>query len=547
MKKIISLLLVVAMCATMFVACGKKTETPPKTEQTKPTESVTEKTPDEDKEAGYSAIENKYIVITTNCFDGFENIEEFEKEYDDNYDQHNLEELTTLLGKRGQTVVTFPRNDDFGYDADDEGCIIYDQNGDQVAEVAIFPGDLFGFIADEDLELVEEKDVNGLAGAFYKTHDSGDKVIETYIGRTMHNALVVVGAYEKTMLDELLEDMVIFETDMADAVVVDDAFTKKFDDKNSVLSVSYDYQSIWTYDNEDKYTVEDADGYVTLYDKKTKEDVMDITIDEAWYVVDEMNYFMDNLKKEDIYQVNTDNFIGYIFVDDAETYFFGVDKNACVGLIIEGFASVEDVFDVVSKSDMSMRAFIDEDVIPEIDIQVSYDESTIDWLASELLIAMGDIDTYDLMKSYVVDNVSCYAYDKKAGSAEEDRVYIGDEKNGYYTVDDTWRMSSGEYFAVGKMKGLTITFNPELDENGNYVYIIRNGVINQFVGGKDTLAKEENQLLLDALNFYGEGYFEMTSDAYIKAPVTVFLFMPDEPGCRAYAQFGGRDLMSFEE
>ena len=147
------------------------------------------------------------------------------------------------------------------------------------------------------------------------------------------------------------------------------------------------------------------------------------------------------------------------------------------------------------------------------------------------------------MKSYVVDNVSCYAYDKKAGSAEEDRVYIGDEKNGYYTVDDTWRMSSGEYFAVGKMKGLTITFNPELDENGDYVYIFRNGVINQFIGGKDTLAKEENQLLLDALNFYGEGYFEMTSDAYTKAPITVFLFMPDEPGCRAYAQFGGRDLM----
>lgn len=546
MKKILSLLLVVAMCATMFVACGKKTETPPETEQPKPTESVPEKTPDDDKEAGYSAIENKYIVITTNCFDGFENIEEFEKEYDDNYDQHNLEELTTLLGKMGQTVVTFPRHDNFGYEADDEGCVIYNQNGEHVAEVAIFPGDLFGFISEEDLELVEEKNVNGLAGAFYKTHDSDDKVIETYIGRTTHNAVVVVGAYEKTMLDEMLEDMVIFETAMAEAVVVDDAFAKKFDDKNAVLSVSYDYQSIWTYNNDDKYIVEDFDGYVTLYDKKTQEEVMDITIDEAWYVVDEMNYFMDNLKKEDIYKVDTDNFIGYIFVEDNETYFFGVDKNACVGLIIEGFASVEDVFGVVSKSDMSMRAFIDEDVIPEIDIQASYDESTINWLASELLIVIGDINTYDLMKSYAVDNVSCYAYDKQAGSAEEDRIYLADENKSYYMVDDTWRMSSGEYFAVGKMKGLTITFNPELDENGDYVYIIRNGVINQFVGGKDTLAKEENQLLLDALNFYGEGYFEMTSDAYAKAPVTIFLFMPDEPGCRAYAQFGGRDMLYCE-
>jgi hypothetical protein len=251
---------------------------------------------------------------------------------------------------------------------------------------------------------------------------------------------------------------------------------------------------------------------------------------------------MENLNKEDIYDVSTENFIGYIFVEDSETYFYGVDKNSGIGLVVEGFGSVEDVFDVVKNSDISLRAFEMHDIESESNVLEAYDESTICELTNNLMIALADIDTYEVVQRYVTENVSCYASSKDAGINKEDRIAIGEDGDDSYMLDDSWRMTSGEYFAVGKMNGLTITFTPTFDTNGEYVYIIKDGLINQFVGGTETLAKEENKALLGAVDCYEEGHFTLWSEAYEGSPITIFLLVSDQTDYQVFAQFGGRNL-----
>lgn len=552
MKKILSLLLVVVMIMSMLVACGKNdapAETTPK--PTDKTQTEVEKDDESDTEEevlkfGYSAIDEKRCVMTTYSYNGFPNLEEFEAAYDKAYNAHDLDELSKLIEKVGQTVVSIPCTDEYGYDFDDEGCIFFNDEGDYAAEIAILPGDLYGFIEEDEMTLVEEKDVNGLTGAYYKVDVGEEEPIDAYVGKTEHGALVVIGAYDATLMNELLDAMEIYETTFGEAIKCDDEYEKSVETKKVIVSVSPDYQSFITYKNDFEHTIEDYDGSLVLINDKNEE-VCELYVEEAWFTIDELDYFMQNLNKDNIYFAETENMIGYMFVEDAETYFYGIDKNSGLGLMVEGFLSLDDLYKVVSNTDITLRTFEEDDVESEISIQASLDESNIGMLSNDIMLSMADMDIYDLLNGYAVENYACYASDKTAGSEEDDRIITKQFENGdHYIVDDSWREANGEYNPVGKMRGVTITFNPVEDEEGNYVYILKDAVINQFVGGVDTIGKEGNELLLQALT-NNDDILKVHSDMYHGAPFTVFVAIYEDSSCRVMAQFGGRYMLPAEQ
>ena len=116
------------------------------------------------------------------------------------------------------------------------------------------------------------------------------------------------------------------------------------------------------------------------------------------------------------------------------------------------------------------------------------DDSAMGEVTNAIMLALSDQDIYDEVLFYAcTNNNSCYVDVEKPtgekvvikGKADAPEVYEYD--------DDSRRNDEVEYWAAGKMRGVTITFYPAKDTNASQ-FTLSEGAINAFVRPKDAPA-----------------------------------------------------------
>ena len=118
-------------------ACGSTNKGETETTQPNATEEIekpsTEGTPD-----SLSHIDKYRITLNASYYDGVENEKDFLDKYWEAFDAGDAERVTELLSYRGETIVSFvPNYDNYGVDGDEENFMIYNTEGDLIAEVSI--------------------------------------------------------------------------------------------------------------------------------------------------------------------------------------------------------------------------------------------------------------------------------------------------------------------------------------------------------------------------------------------------------------------------
>ena len=109
------------------------------------------------------------------------------------------------------------------------------------------------------------------------------------------------------------------------------------------------------------------------------------------------------------------------------------------------------------------------------------DDSAMGEVTNAIMLALSDQDIYDEVLFYArTNNNSCYV-DVEKPTAE--KVVIkgkADAPEVYEYDDDSRRNDEIEYWAAGKMRGVTITFYPDKDTNASQ-FTLSDAVINGFI------------------------------------------------------------------
>lgn len=149
------------------------------------------------------------------------------------------------------------------------------------------------------------------------------------------------------------------------------------------------------------------------------------------------------------------------------------------------------------------------------DTRAEKDTASMNELVSAIKIAMTDPDIYDEMLAYATHgNVSCYVDSGNEGTISSDFKVVTHPSvtfaSQYYYTDDTRTKDETVYYAAGHMRGVTITFQPEI-QNGDHVYVMKNGIINKFVQGDGSISGDNKHVLSNLRTFKTTGVSRMCS------------------------------------
>lgn len=117
------------------------------------------------------------------------------------------------------------------------------------------------------------------------------------------------------------------------------------------------------------------------------------------------------------------------------------------------------------------------------------DDSAMGEVTNAIMLALSDQDIYDEVLFYAcTNNYSCYVDSDKPDAAFI-TVIKGDQSAGtsaevYEYNADARRADEIEYYVDGKMRGVTITFQPAKDTNASQ-YTLSEAIINKFIRSND--------------------------------------------------------------
>ena len=167
------------------------------------------------------------------------------------------------------------------------------------------------------------------------------------------------------------------------------------------------------------------------------------------------------------------------------------------------------------------------------------DDSAMDEMVNSVQLALADTDVYDeLITHSVYDNVSCYIDSESEFTHASNKIILKEEygnKKEQYMFDDTARqLDEIDYWAAGNMRGVTITFSPNKNSNGD-TYDLKDGVINKFVGRKLGKLSDSPELYNRIRSIIGDT-LETTSQTYRNSDYTLFIQLGTTGGAEAVAQ-----------
>ena len=113
------------------------------------------------------------------------------------------------------------------------------------------------------------------------------------------------------------------------------------------------------------------------------------------------------------------------------------------------------------------------------------DITTMDEVVNSVFLALcSDQNIYDEILTYAAfGNFSCYV-DTPTTSGITERIVTQEPRNGrkeqFMFGDSARRLDEAVYYAAGNMRGMTLTFQPEMIE-GQPVFVMKNAVINKYI------------------------------------------------------------------
>lgn len=182
------------------------------------------------------------------------------------------------------------------------------------------------------------------------------------------------------------------------------------------------------------------------------------------------------------------------------------------------------------------------------------DYSTMGEVVESATLALSTQSVYDeVLDHSVYDNVSCYVDKNNEAEFSSFKVKLkdamGSRKEQYMFNDEARKLDETVYFAAGNMRGLTVTLSPSSDESGKRVYVLKNGIINKFVGRK-TGYLSENPELYNAIRSVVGDKVVGSSQTYRNSDYTLFIRIGTTGGkqeekqdaVQVWGQFNGTNL-----
>ena len=121
-----------------------------------------------------------------------------------------------------------------------------------------------------------------------------------------------------------------------------------------------DITAFATFPNADLYDFESCRWGVAATSKADENVYFEIEIDDYFDSIDEINWVMEECPIDVLYQVETENCYGVFVQEGDEVAFYGMDKNACAFITIEGYGTLQDLFDLIKGMDVSIQAFAEQ-------------------------------------------------------------------------------------------------------------------------------------------------------------------------------------------
>lgn len=573
MKKTISILLAIIILTTICTGCANDTEEPlvvpihPTTIDTEPTnppdafptESTEAITSNTDKNED---INNQYSLLAAVHMGG-ENPQTTEKRFDEALLNEDVTTLNNMVGKMSQTLVILPHKNEYEYDADKETISVLAKNNDTV-ELHLTTN-TEKYIGDEK-NLIEQDTLKyaGHSGVLYACYEK-ETIQFIYMGSTESKAAIVAIGDNKTMLTNILNAVIIYESSHSTATDIT-AYTNSIHANKQAVVYADKYQTILCFDAADKYKCKTGDGYFELFDNNN-ECYCHVEAYDPSYVADEASWdILDfyELNQETKY-IETNNLFGFTVAEDEENIFYGFDKNSYGAILIESTLPIDSLFEIIKAIDVKKCAYSNETIMK---IRQNSDEALASMLKNAFLLALADADGWEELNDYVCDgNVSSYV--STCADLDAAKIAFNCTHNHYY-YDDSARQEEGMYSVAGNMRGVTFTFYP-IEEKGEYYYKLADGVINEFVRphhitqGREDIPVVYNgdtpdyenhgtistmispsgyYCILNSLRVLAGDRFAIASTAYQNVPLTIFVTYepyttaPNNP-IQAYYQFGG--------
>lgn len=181
------------------------------------------------------------------------------------------------------------------------------------------------------------------------------------------------------------------------------------------------------------------------------------------------------------------------------------------------------------------------------------DDSAMSEVVSAMRLSLADQEIYDeVLEHSVWDNVSCYIDSASESAHTSNKIILkdayGDKVEQYMFNDNARLLDEIDYYAAGNMRGLTITFSPDKESNGD-TYNLKDGILNKFVGRKTGYLYENPELYNRIRSVIGDT-LETTSQTYRNSDYTIFIKVGSTGGAEAvmqdaiqvWGQFSGTNL-----
>ena len=181
------------------------------------------------------------------------------------------------------------------------------------------------------------------------------------------------------------------------------------------------------------------------------------------------------------------------------------------------------------------------------------DIAAIDEIAEVILLSATDQNVYDELTANRIDgNVSCYIDQSTEESCSNAKVDVQITREGdvvqYIYNDDARKQDEMKFYAAGRMRGVTITFERRTDPADGYIYI-SDGVINKF--SDCAIDIEACPYLCRQIRLILGEKIDLSSQTYRNSEVTVFIRMGsseettilEQEPIQIYSQFSGTNVV----
>ena len=493
MKRILSLVVIVAMVLT-FGACSKKEEEKPPVmtipipefilgesevvEDSVPADGSDETTVEEststspedsmlinielpELEAPVNIApsmepvgDDKYLTVVTDIHHGIEGFA-FMDAYEKAHRANDVELVNTLLSHLGAGYVQIPVLPGYEYRTMSSMCYAENESKSEAMLITVIPiVDSMDEIMNFEYSSSEKVEHPQLVGEIYIV-DGEENIGCAYAGCYKNEVFVFITAIHPEELVDMVSkirimDTVYFAPELYDESIDDNVCRLEDYAAKDIIEDVQEY-NVLKLDGANNWDIEaDSDELVLSSNNKV---VCEIEFRDAPYVLDDINdLYLENAGL-DMYSVETNHFFGVLLREDDEVVFLGVDRDTTKGIVAYGYEadiSMQEMFDLVQTMDIVKSAHRPETMTLSPDYLRMLDDEILD----ELIWAF-DRSVHNIFNG-------------------EDILFAQFTENNVSSYDMT------------PMNGVTFTFIPE-EVDGVMCYVPENAVINKLIGGTQTL------------------------------------------------------------